>query len=133
MGITSFLILHTMMTYENEYATYQIIEGILHVKYKNIAVDLPEAVYIVKDRLDLQEGQFMPVLCDIRDIKEINKAARIYLSIEGSAFIKAVAFIVESPVSEMLSQFYLRTSKPTIPTEAFDNIHDALVYLNAYR
>lgn len=132
MGITSFLILRIMI-YENEYATYEIIEGILHVKYKNIVVDLPEAVFIVKDRLDLQEGQYMPVLCDIREIKEINKAARVYLSIEGSAFIKAVAFIVESPVSEMLSEFYLRTSKPTIPTRSFDNVHDAMLFLNTFK
>lgn len=132
MGITSFLILRIMI-YENEYATYEIIEGILHVKYKNIVVDLPEAVFIVKDRLDLQEGQYMPVLCDIRDIKEISKAARVYLSIEGSAFIKAVAFIVESPVSEMLSEFYLRTSKPTIPTRSFDNVHDAMLFLNTFK
>jgi len=121
------------MSFENDYATYEIIEGILHVKYKNIVLDLPEAVYIVKDRLDMQEGQFMPVLCDIRDIKEINKAARVYLSIEGSAFIKAVAFIVGSPVSEMLSEFYLRTSKPTIPTKSFNNIREALRFLNVYK
>ena len=96
-------------------------------------MDLSEAVCVVKDRLDLQKGQFMPVLCDIRQIKEINKAARVYLSIEGSAFIKAVAFIVDSPVSESLSSFYIHTNRPSIPTRSFNNVQEALKYLEAYK
>jgi len=121
------------MSLENAYATYEIIDGILHMKYKNIVLELPEAILIVKDRLGLQQGQYLPVLCDIREIKEINKAARVYLSLEGSTFIKAVAFIVESPVSEMLSQFYLKTSKPTIPTKSFNNTFEALGFLNSFK
>ncbi|MGJ8550702.1 hypothetical protein HSX10_16365 [Winogradskyella undariae] len=119
---------------ENEYATYNIVNGILYVTYrKDVILDLPAAVYVVKDRLSLHEGLFLPVLCDVRQIKEINKAARVYLAIEGSTLIKAVAFIVESPVSDMLSKFYLRTSKPPIPTEAFTTMEQALIFLNQYK
>jgi hypothetical protein len=119
---------------ENEYAAYKLVDGILFVTYaKDVILDLPAAVYIVKDRLSLHEGRFLPVMCDIRQIKEINKAARAYLSIEGSVLVKAVAFIIDSPVSEMLSQFYLRTSKPPIPTEAFDNYEEALEFLKNFK
>tara|TARA_R110002073_G_scaffold327921_3_gene508846 strand:- start:3849 stop:4223 length:375 start_codon:yes stop_codon:yes gene_type:complete len=119
---------------ENAYATYKLENGILYVVYsKDVILDLPAAVYIVKDRLSMHEGRFLPVLCDIRQIKEINKAARAYLSIEGSILIKAVAFIVDSPVSEMLSEFYLRTSKPPIPTESFNTMEEALKFLNKFK
>jgi len=118
---------------ENEYATYELLDGVLHVHYKDVILDLPAAMNIVKTRLTLQEGQFFPVLCDIRKIKEINKAARSYLSIEGSTLIKAVAFIVDTPVSIMLSEFYLKTSKPPIPTKSFVNITEALAFLNQYK
>lgn len=121
------------MFIENEYATYIINDGILHVEYKNIKLDLSAAVNIVKDRLTLQEGRSIPVLCDIRKIRGINKTARIYLSIEGSSFVSAVAFIVETPVSNMFSRFYLHTSKPQIPTMAFHRIGDALIFLKKYK
>lgn len=118
---------------ENEYATYTIKDGILHVEYKNIKLDLSSAVNIVEDRLNLQEGRSIPVLCDIRRIKGINKTARNYLSIEGSSFIKAVAFIVETPVSDMFLKFYLRTNKPQIPTMVFEMINVALMSLRKYK
>lgn len=121
------------MFLENDFAIYTIIEEILHVRYKHVVIDLPGAICIVKDRLALQKGQFMPVLCDIREIKEIKKPARSYLSIEGSAFVKAVAFVLESEVSESLSTFYLRTNRPSMPSEAFDDINSALEFLNSFK
>ena len=119
---------------ENDYASYKFSDGILIITYnKDVVIDLPAAVYVVKERLAIHEGRALPVLCDVRQIKEVNKAARSYLSIEGSILVKAVAFIVDSPVSEMLSEFYLRTNTPTIPTKAFNNFDLALKFLNPYK
>jgi len=122
------------ITTGNDYASYKFVDGILIITYnKDVVIDLPTAVYVVKERLSIHEGRTLPVLCDVRHIKEVNKAARSYLAMEGSILVKAVAFIVDSPVSEMLSEFYLRTNTPTIPTRAFNNFDLALKFLNPYK
>lgn len=119
--------------FENDYTSYRFHDAILHIIYhQGVCIDLKAAVQIVQDRLLLQEGVSLPVLCDIRGIKEINKQARAYLAIEGSTLIKAVAVIVEPPVSKMLSEFYIRTSNPPIPTQSFERTEDALTFLKGY-
>lgn len=118
---------------KNDYASYSLDNDILYITYSNnVCIDLNAAVQIVKDRLSMHEGQFLSVLCDIRGVKEINKPARDYLAMEGSTLIKAVAFIVEPPVSEVLSIFYLKTSKPPIPTKSFENLDNALEFLETF-
>lgn len=119
--------------FENDYTSYRFHDGVLHIIYhQGVSVDLNAAVQIVKDRLLLHEGKCLPILCDIRGIKDINKSARAYLAMEGSTLIKAVAVIVEPPVSEMLSEFYIRTSNPPIPTQSFEHMEDALVFLKEF-
>lgn len=118
--------------YKNDFATYKLEDDILVIIYHdNVIVDLEAAVQIVEDRLLIQQGQHLPVLCDIRGIKEINKSARNYLAFEGSVLIKAVAIIVEPPVSESLSKFYLRTTKPPIPNQSFYSHEEAKVFLRS--
>lgn len=119
--------------FENEYAEYLLIDQIVHITYKKgVNIDLAASVEIVKDRLMFQQGKSFPILCDIRNLREVNKSARDYLAIEGSLWVKAVAFIIEPPVSEVLSKFYLKTSNPPIPIESFKQIPEALSYLNTF-
>ncbi|SRX76478.1 hypothetical protein AEQU3_03478 [Aequorivita antarctica] len=109
------------------------MDDIVYIRYHiGITIDRKAAVKIVEDRLILQEGQTFPVLCDIRGVKDINKSARDYLAIEGSMLIKAVAFIVEPPLSEIMSKFYLKASKPPIPSRAFQTMEEAKEFLNEY-
>jgi hypothetical protein len=119
--------------FENDYASYRFQDGVLHITYHpGVNIDMKAAIQIVKDRMILHEGRLFPILCDIKGIKDINKQARAYLAMEGSTLIKAVAVIVEPPVSKMLSEFYIRTSNPPIPTKTFEHIEDALAFLNEY-
>ncbi|WP_067151925.1 DUF7793 family protein [Pseudotamlana agarivorans] len=120
--------------FENDYTSYRFHDHVLHIVYHHgVYIDLNAAVQIVKDRLSLHQGLYIPVLCDIRGIKEINKSARAYLAREGSTLIKAVAVIVEPPVSEMMSEFYIRTSNPPIPTKSFENTEEAMAFLDLYK
>ena len=119
--------------FENNYTSYRFYDGILHIIYhQGVSIDLEAAVQIVKDRLQLQEGQAIPVLCDIRGIREISKPARSYLALEGSTFVKAVAVLIEPPVSEMILEFYIRTSNPPIPNKSFETVESALEYLKSF-
>lgn len=123
----------TSMTFftENEYASYHIHGGILYINYKDqISIDLTAAVRIVEDRLRIQEGLSYNVICDIRGLREVDKSARDYLAIEGSTLVKSVAYIVETNVSKALSQFYLRISKPPIPSKIFTTLADAKAFVN---
>ncbi len=118
---------------ENSYASYKFLNDIVYVRYHiGITIDRKGAIKIVEDRLNLQEGQAFPVLCDIRGVKDINKSARDYLALEGSILIKAVAFIVEPPLSDIMSKFYLKASKPPIPTKSFQIFEEAEEFLSKY-
>lgn len=131
---TSFLPTMFLTPIENDYATYTIDGGIVHVIYKNgTRLNLNAAVKVVQDRLKLQNGKFYPVLCDILGIKAANKSARDYLALEGSVFISAVAFIIKPPVTASLSEFYLRASKPPVPTKVFTEPEEARKFLNQFK
>lgn len=118
---------------ENNYATYKLEQGVLYIRYHiGITIDLSTAVRIVSDRLKLQAGIAYPALCDIRGVREVNRSARRYLALEGSILTKAVAFIIEYPMTAVLWEFYLRSAKPPIPTQSFVDIDKARKYLMAY-
>lgn len=122
-----------MRSIENNYAFYKLDGGILYIRYHiGIIITLNAAIKIVADRLRLQDGISYPALCDIRGVKEVNKPARDYLALEGSILLKAVAFIIEHPMSEVLSKFYLRTTKPPVPIQSFQDLKEAEKFLANY-
>lgn len=122
-----------MDSIENKFALYTLNGGLLHIRYyKDIVINHEAAIRIVADRLKLQNGISYPALCDIRGVEEVDKPGRDYLAREGSILLKAVAFIVGDPMSDILSYFYLRTTKPSIPTKAFQEMEEAKLFLEKY-
>ena len=106
--------------FENDYTSYRFHDGVLHIIYhQGVSIDLTAAQQIVKDRLLLHEGRHLPILCDIRGIKDINKSARAYLAMEGSTLIKAVAVIVEPPVSGRCFSIFTGIHDLRISTQIF--------------
>lgn len=119
---------------ENEYAKFWIENGILFFVYKNgIAIDLPTVIKIVEDRLKLQQGKALLNFSDIRGVKSVDKVARNYLAREGSVLIKAVALLVDNPLNNALSKFYVKANTPPIPTQMFTEREEALAFLETFR
>ena len=122
------------MFFENDYATYTIDAGVMHIKYKEgVCIDLSAAVKVVQDRLTFQNDKVYPVLCEIHGVKTIDKSARDYLAVEGSVLVTSVAFLVKFPVSSWLSEFYLIASKPAVPTKTFTDLKEAKKFLSQFK
>ncbi|MCK0159051.1 hypothetical protein [Allomuricauda sp. F6463D] len=117
-------------SHENKYAVYLLTDNLLHVIYKkDHMIDLEAAQIIVRDRMKVQEGLSMPVLCDIREIRMVNKPARDYFAMEGSLLVKALAFLIDPPVTDVISAFYLGTHLVSFPTASFTDKAEAIAFL----
>ncbi|WP_127137036.1 hypothetical protein [Flagellimonas oceanensis] len=117
-------------SHENNYAIYLLTDDLLHIIYKKVpCINLKAAQLIVKDRMELQEGKPMPVLCDIREVRNIDKAARDYLALDGSLWVEKLAFLIDPPVTDMISSIYLDTHAQKVPTQSFTNKPEAMDYL----
>lgn len=119
--------------FENEFAVFWISESILFFEYKqDVIINLEAAQRIVTDRIQMQNEKAYPVLCDVRGIADSDKAARDYLARHGSVLTKAVSIVVHHTVSIVMISFYLKISKPQVPTQVFNNKTKALEFLNAF-
>lgn len=117
-------------SHENAYAIYLLTNDLLHIIYKKgHCIDLKAAQIIVGDRMMLQNGREFPVLCDIREVRKIDKAARDYLALEGSLWVTALAFLIDPPITDMISSFYMGTHSQKVPTRSFTKTSEALAFL----
>nr|WP_315199889.1 hypothetical protein [uncultured Flavobacterium sp.] len=120
--------------YENEYAQFWIKDGILFFEYRpNVVIDLTIAHRIVADRIQMQNEKSYPVLCDIRGVVDSDKAARDYLAQSGSVLAKAVSIVTNQSVSLIMTSFYLKICKPSVPTKIFTDDSSALAFLETYK
>ena len=119
--------------FENEFAEFWISGNILFFEYKpDVVINLVAAQRIVSDRIQMQKEKAYPVLCDVRCIADSDKAARDYLAQHGSVLTKAVSIVAHRRVSIVMISFYLKISKPQVPTKVFGDKSAALEFLKAF-
>ncbi|MDO9184636.1 MAG: hypothetical protein Q7W13_01395 [Bacteroidia bacterium] len=118
------------MLLENEHAKFVIEDGILIGSFKCEFVDLDLANKITGYRLELQNGKNFPILSNIKAVKSSTKSARDFLaSEEGCKGVVAAAVLIDSPISSMIGNFFIRVSKPLRPTKIFTNETEAKKWL----
>ena len=124
---TSFL--NMKKYHKNKFAVYLLTENLMHIVYTVRSINLNAAQIIVRDRMMVQEGLAMPVLCDIRELRMVNKQARDFFALEGSLLIKSLAFLIAPPITDVLSEFYLNTQRSDIPSKSFTLKSEALHFI----
>ena len=123
---------------ENEgfkYVHLSIEKGVLVAVYKaGLQIDLEIAEEIVETRLKFVEYRPYPVLVDDRGVKSMSREARVFFSSEKSLEgVKAGAILSRTTFSELLINFFLKISRPSIPIQSFANKKKALQWLQQFR
>jgi hypothetical protein len=112
-----------VMEYNSPYIQLRMENQILQVSYvKNLQINLPIALDIVKTRRSFTNGRLIPVMIFSKGLVSIDKPAREFLaSPEGVDGLSAAAIIVQSPFASFLGNFFLTVNKTGIPVKIFSN------------
>ena len=111
-----------------DFVTLEIKDGILFGHYKDVEVNLEVAKSVVKSRLDYQCNHVLPAIAYINNVKSTTKEARDYLAKSGNQNITSIAIITLNNFDKILGNFFLKVSKPNVPTKLFLNTEDALAW-----
>ena len=106
---------------------------ILATMNEGATFELADAVEAVAATAQVAGGKRRPVLVDIRGVQSESREARMYFA--GPELAKcatAVALIVESPVSRMIANFFLRIGAQAVPTRVFDDATSARSWLRTH-
>ena len=72
-------------------------------------------------------------LIDIRPCAGIDREARAYYSSEEAArYATAIALLVESPVTQVMANFFIGFNRPPVPTRLFTSEAEALAWLKGF-
>lgn len=119
---------------EDTYVTFQIINGILHAFYKPELVSLEIAKKIAFFRKEYIQDNSYPTLVRINKVAKATKDARDFLSSEeGVEGVTAGAIITNSSFQATLANFFLKVTKPQIPTKLFVEEEKAIKWLNQFK
>ena len=117
-----------------QYVKFWVEDGILYFVYNpSTFINLKIAKKIVEQRIAYQNEISYPILCDLRNLKAADKAARDYMAVEGTYMATAVALLIDQNYSERLSAQFMKTSSPTVPVQEFFSIKEAVAFLNKYK
>jgi hypothetical protein len=82
----------------------------------------------------LAQGRPCALLVDLRQIRSQDREAREYYTRpENAKALRAVAVLIDSPMSRVIGNFFIGFSKPVVPTRLFRSEAEAIEWLQAFR
>jgi len=118
---------------ENNGVTIELESGIVLAKWKSSFVDISIAQQAVLWRLESTNYTSYPILSNIKLVKNSTKEARDFLASEkGCEGIIAAAILIDSPIGNMIGNFFIFISKPLRPTKIFTKEAEAKKWLAQY-
>jgi hypothetical protein len=122
-------------TLDTQYVYYELYDDLLIGTFKkNPRLNLEMAKEIVKVRQEFTGPRPVVGLIFNQGVVSLDKKARDYLaSAEGVRGFKAAAFILDSPFSSFLVNFFVTVTKPKIPVKMFSKKEAALKWLEQFR
>ncbi len=106
-------------------------DGIIHYVYHSgVKINLEDAKEIRAKHLEATSGISYPLLVDMKNILGLDNDARKYFS--ANDMYLAVAFLIESPVSRVIANFFIGISKPPVPVKMFTSEEKAIEWLKGF-
>ncbi len=114
---------------------FEIKEGVLHSSYsKEIDIDLQIAQEVVSYRVMYQENQDYPVVAYGEPVNSMTKEARDFFANDvGLKNVTALAIVINNALEKMLGNFYIKVSKPKVPTKLFTDLDSAIDWVKQFR
>ena len=108
-------------------------QGILCSVTKKNAALTKDALTATFDYIKKKSGE--KKVCWVGDVTEASfptQEARDFAGVETPKFIKALALITNSEVSQLIANVFLALKRPPYPTKMFTNEKDAKAWLKQY-
>ncbi len=127
---------HQKNRVENVVAEYWIQDGILHGRFKSGAlIDLEAAKDCLKIRNQILGDQTLPLLLDVRGLKELTKSARDFLGspqcMKGTS--AGVLLTNNSIFVRTVANIFFRLATPAIPHRMYSDLATAEKWLSSYK
>jgi len=108
-------------------------KGWLHVVFKsNTKINLEDAIGVVKYEGILSRGQKRPILHVVEEFVDFDNEVMRYSAGPGTQFSSAEAYVIKSVAHRIVGNFYMRVSKPKVPTKVFNSIEKAEEWLSQF-
>jgi len=120
---------------DTPYVHFELQDDLLICTYKKgLKINLSMVREIIKTRLEFQEYKPVVALIYNQGVMKMDKKAREHLaSDEGIEGIIAAAFVIGSPFTSFMANFFVSVNKPKMPVRIFTNAKDALKWLDKFR
>lgn len=110
-------------------------DGVVHLRFRPDTVLVGENTGEVgRAHIEAAAGKPRPCLADVREVKSTSHEARdVAVSPEVAAIIDSLAVIVDSPLSRVLGNFFIRLRRPEYPTRLVPSEEEGLAWLESVR
>lgn len=116
----------------SEFGRLYIEDGILFfICNEGLRVDLGATKKMAAMFISFQGGILHPIYVDLSGVAETTKSARDFMAQEVRTFSTRCAFVSKSAWGAAIANFYLKVSKPLVPTKLFDDPEKAIEFLRA--
>jgi len=117
---------------KNEFCTIEMENDIVCISFnQTLTLEEKQAIEMVQLRKSLTKNIPKLFILDGKNLTNVTKGARDYLaSQDATDGIIAGAFLVNSPLTKILGNFFLRISKPNKPSKLFTNREEAIEWLS---
>jgi hypothetical protein len=110
--------------------------GILWIVHDDTAfIEIEDAVTIADKWKEIHQGRKFPHLVDFRNVRVNQSAETRAFFADGNdlhEIVSATALLVDNMANNLVTKFFVKVNKPSIPTKTFKDEKEAIEWLKGF-